>query len=1085
MPAPRTLGREEELGGGRRERALGADGSTVDYAILGSLEVVADGCALELGPPKQRTVLAVLLVHANQPVATERLVELVWGETAPRTAAHSVQVYVSDLRRRFAAAGASQAIATRGSGYILHADDEAIDTQRFERLVVTGSRLARAGDADAGAHDLEAALRLWRGPPLADFAYAEFAQPHIRRLDELRLRAVEEVSAARLQLGHAADALRDLSSLLEQDPLRERARELQLLSLYRSGRQADALRTFDAYRRQLADELGADPSPALQQLQGRILLQDATLLPHPAAANGQGPARNPFKGLRAFTEADATDFFGRRELVRELCAVLAGGARLVVLVGPSGSGKSSLAAAGLLPALRAGAVAGSDRWRISAMVPGADPTREWQVALASASRRSSLPGSEDVSAPAGDAPSAETALVLIDQFEELFTLADEDEAARFLAVLTDTLREGDGRVRVLATLRGDFYDRPLLHPAFAALFTTNVVNVLPLDVAALEEAVTEPARQVGVEVEAALLAELLTDAAGQPGALPLFQYVLTELFEHRDGGAITLRRYHELGGLHGALSRRAEHTYADLGPREQDLAEQVFLRLVSPGAGTADVRRRATAAELRGLDLDPVELADVLERFGRRRLLTFDRDPTTGDATVEVAHEALLDAWARLRGWIEEHRADLHRRERLATAVTEWDVSGRSDDYLLTGDRLDQYLGWQERTSLRLIPDAQAFLAASRRRRDEEAAHDAARRAHEAGLRRRARTRLWALFASVALLAAVTTAFVLAVQGDRPPDVAVISDGTASVIGSLMTEGAERAAEELGLRVERTPGPVNDVTVGNALDRGAALIIHTGGPITQDHAVEHPGRHFVVLDAEPDEPRENLTSVSFAEHEGSFLVGAAAALTSETGRIGFIGGVDLPLIWRFEAGFEAGARYIEPGIEIDSVYLTEWPDASGWASPTLAVQAATDLYQAGADVVYHAAGASGVGLFETAVGESRRQDRHLWAIGVDGDAYLEADPERLWEYGPQDWRPHILTSMTKRFDTAVHAIIVEHQRGALGSGDLVFTLADGGVDYATSGGFVEEHVPVLERLRTDIIAGRIEVPTVPESRDDP
>jgi basic membrane protein A and related proteins len=218
----------------------------------------------------------------------------------------------------------------------------------------------------------------------------------------------------------------------------------------------------------------------------------------------------------------------------------------------------------------------------------------------------------------------------------------------------------------------------------------------------------------------------------------------------------------------------------------------------------------------------------------------------------------------------------------------------------------------------------------------------------------------------------------------------------------------------------------------------------------------------VVLDAEPDEPRENLTSVSFAEHEGSFLVGAAAALTSETGRIGFIGGVDTPLIWRFEAGFEAGARYIEPGIEIDSVYLTEWPDASGWASPTLAAQAATDLYQAGADVVYHAAGASGVGLFETAVGESRRQGRHLWAIGVDGDAYLEAHPERLWEYGPQDWRPHILTSMTKRFDTAVHAIIVEHQRGALGSGDLVFTLADGGVDYATSGGFVDEHVPVLE-----------------------
>jgi DNA-binding SARP family transcriptional activator len=256
-------------------------------------------------------------------------------------------------------------ISTRGPGYVLHADEETLDAHRFEGLVATGSRLVRDGDADGGARALEAALRLWRGPPLADLAYAEFAQPHIRRLDELRLRAVEEVSAARLQLGHAADAVSDLSGLLEQHPLRERARELQLLSLYRSGRQADALRTYDAYRRQLADELGVDPSPALQQLQGRILLQDATLLPHLAAANGQGPARNPFKGLRAFTEADAADFFGRGELVGELCAVLAGGARLVVLVGPSGSGKSSLAAAGLLPALRSGAVDGSDRWRIS------------------------------------------------------------------------------------------------------------------------------------------------------------------------------------------------------------------------------------------------------------------------------------------------------------------------------------------------------------------------------------------------------------------------------------------------------------------------------------------------------------------------------------------------------------------------------------------------------------------------------------------------------------------------------------------------------------------------------------------------
>jgi basic membrane lipoprotein Med (substrate-binding protein (PBP1-ABC) superfamily)/DNA-binding SARP family transcriptional activator len=1057
----------------------------VDYAILGSLEVVADGRALELGPPKQRTVLAVLLLHANQPVATERLVELVWGDAAPRTAAHSIQVYVSDLRRRFGAAGAPDIISTRGPGYVLHADEETLDAHRFERLVVTGSRLVREGDADGGAHALETALRLWRGPPLADFAYAEFAQPHIRRLDDLRLRAIEELSAARLQRGRGADALSDLSTLLEQHPFRERARELQLLALYRSGRPADALRTYEVYRRRLADELGVDPSPALQQLQGRMLLQDAALLPLHEPAGGGPSVRNPFKGLRAFTEADAADFFGRRQLVDELCAVLAGGARLVVLVGPSGSGKSSLAAAGLLPALRSGAVDASDRWRIGSMVPGAEPSREWQVALAAAARRPSSQDHGQPALPRGGAPEAtDTTLVLIDQFEELFTLADERAAAGFLDALTDALREGAGRVRVVVTLRGDFYDRPLLHPAFAQLFAANVVNVLPLDVGALEEAVTGPARQVGVEVEPALLAELLTDTVGQPGALPLFQYALTELFEHRDGGAITLRCYRELGGIHGALSRRAEHTHADLAPGQQELAEQVFLRLVAPGEGTADVRRRVTATELQALDLDPVELAEVLERFGRHRLLTFDRDPTTGDATVEVAHEALLDAWERLRALIEEHRADLRRLERLAAAVAEWEASGRDVGYLLTGGRLEQYLDWQDRTALRLTRDAQAYLAISRQRRDDAVAHDAARRAHEAGLRRRARTRLWALFATVTLLAAVTTALALAMRGARPPDVAVISDRGMTV---MFRAGADKAAEELGLRVEWT-GPVSDVRVGNAADRAVPLIIHNPGDLEYNPS-EHPDSHFVVVDfGRSGRPFDNVTHVNFAEHEGSFLVGAAAALTSESGRIGFIGGVDIPLIWRFQAGFEAGARHVVPGIEVESVYLTRWPDDSGWGSPTLGEQTATELYRAGADVIYHAAGRSGFGVFEAVVAESERQGRHLWAIGVDADEYHNDGPEavlggsRLWRFGPDDWKPHLLTSMVKRYDVAVEVAITDFQQGALVAGDRIFDLANSGIDYATSGGFIDQHVPVLEQLRGDIIAGRIDVPTVPESR---
>jgi basic membrane lipoprotein Med (substrate-binding protein (PBP1-ABC) superfamily)/DNA-binding SARP family transcriptional activator len=1057
----------------------------VDYAILGSLEVVVDGQVLDLGPPKQRALLAALLLHANQTVATERLVELVWGERPPRTAAHSVQIYVSELRKRFEGAGVPAVISTRTPGYVLHAAAETIDAVRFERLLARAEDQVRDGDPDAGRTTLRTALQLWRGEPLADLTYHEFVQPHIRRLDELRCHAIEYLAEVELVRGRAAAAVTALAPLVDQHPLREHARELQLLALYRCGRQAEALRAYERFRRLLADELGLDPSPGLQQLQGRILLQDASLTPTIAAPAGDAPLRNPFKGLRAFTETDEADFHGREGLVADLCVALRGGAPLVALVGPSGCGKSSVAAAGLIPALRTGAVEGSERWRITSMAPGVDPIQELRVALAETADRSPT-DTDPHGAPRR--PAEPTVLLLIDHLEELFTLVDDRVAGAFLLELTHALEGGDGRVRAVVLLRADFYDRPLLYPDFAALFTANVVSVLPLEAPELEAAVSGPARRVGVDVEPALLAELVADAAGQPGGLPLFQYTLTELFDQREGATISLRTYRRLGGLHGALSRRAEAIHAGLTPGQQHLAEQVFLRLVTPGDGTRDVRRRATAGELTALDLDPVDTADVLDRFGRHRLLTFDRDPISGEATVEVAHEALLEAWARMRGWIDDHRADLRQLEKLTAAVTEWVASGCEDGELLTGSRLERYDAWSERTTLRLTGDARSFLAASRERQRAEREQDAARRAQEARLHARARSRLWALFAAVLLLAAVTTALVLATLGDGPPEVALVVDREAGVIARMATAGGDRAAEELALDV-RFLSPVSDTTLGGAARDGTPLILFLAGPISEDHATEHPDSHFVVLGYSGElESRANLTYVNFADHEGSFLVGAAAALTSETGRLGFIGGVDDPLIWRFHAGFEAGARHVRPNIEIDSRYLSRWPDASGFNSPTLGAGAATELFDAGADVVYAAAGRSGFGLLETAVAESERQGRHLWAIGVDADEYLNDGPAavlggpHLWDLGPEDWKPHILTSMVKRFDVGVYETIVAFRRGDLDAGELVFDLANDGVDYATSGGFIDHLVPRLEELRAAIVTGRLEVPTVPDER---
>jgi basic membrane protein A len=212
----------------------------------------------------------------------------------------------------------------------------------------------------------------------------------------------------------------------------------------------------------------------------------------------------------------------------------------------------------------------------------------------------------------------------------------------------------------------------------------------------------------------------------------------------------------------------------------------------------------------------------------------------------------------------------------------------------------------------------------------------------------------------------------------------------------------------------------------------------------------------------------NVIALGFAEEQGSFLVGAAAALKSETGTIGFIGGVEIDLIQKFQAGFEAGAREVNPDIDIQVQYISQPPDFSGFADPAKGREVALGMYQGGADIVYHAAGASGTGLFEAARETSEGGDSQVWAIGVDSDQYLTA-PEELREY--------ILTSMLKNVDVAVYETIVAHVNGEFTGGYRTFDLESGGVGYSTEGGFIDDITDQLEELKQRIIDGDIEVPT--------
>jgi basic membrane lipoprotein Med (substrate-binding protein (PBP1-ABC) superfamily)/DNA-binding SARP family transcriptional activator len=257
---------------------------TLQFRILGSLSVVGNGRVAALGPPKQRALLAILLTRVGEVVPQERLIELLWGAAAPRTADHSIQIYVSDLRRAFEPLGGSDQLVTRQPGYVLEVDPDSVDAWRFERLVKKGMRLLEGGDQEAGRSTIREALGLWTGPPLSEFPYDEFAQPVARRLVEARLTAVEAYAAANLEAGRLTEALDLLTAAVQEDPLRERARELLMLALYRSGRHAEALRSFHALRIQLTDELGVDPSPSIRALYDRVLAHDPSLRKGPLTA---------------------------------------------------------------------------------------------------------------------------------------------------------------------------------------------------------------------------------------------------------------------------------------------------------------------------------------------------------------------------------------------------------------------------------------------------------------------------------------------------------------------------------------------------------------------------------------------------------------------------------------------------------------------------------------------------------------------------------------------------------------------------------------------------------------------------------
>ncbi|WP_156722141.1 nSTAND1 domain-containing NTPase [Streptomyces apocyni] len=365
---------------------------------------------------------------------------------------------------------------------------------------------------------------------------------------------------------------------------------------------------------------------------------------------------SPYRGLARFGPDDRAVFFGRDALVAELAEAVAQH-RVVAVVGASGSGKSSLLRAGLIPALREETDAARRLAAIRVLTPGDRPAHAHRALLAPA---------------AGE---GETLLVA-DQFEEVFTLCrDSAERARFIDLLL-TARAPDSRLRVIIVVRADFYGRCAEHgPLADALRAANLL-VGPMTPEQLREAVVRPATTERLVVERALTTRIVSDVAAEPGGLPLMSHALLEVWRRRRGRTLTEAAYDTIGGVQGAIAHTAEGVFADLTEAEAAVARSLLLRMVSPGDGTHDTRRPVARAEL------PPDGDGVRERLVRARLLTVDGD------IVELAHEALITAWPRLRGWVEQDRERLRLHRALTEAASAWESLDRDPGALYRGARL-------------------------------------------------------------------------------------------------------------------------------------------------------------------------------------------------------------------------------------------------------------------------------------------------------------------------------------------------------------------------------------------------------------
>lgn len=801
----------------------------LEIAALGPLRIKLDGTPTDDLTSSKAEALLVYLACRGTSQPREAVAELLWPERTREQALTNLRVTLSRLRRVLA----PYLTTNRQTVGMDPESDYRLDVTELE-AGITAYRSIRA-DRQRSHDDtdrLARTLALYRGEFLEGFylpdspGFDEWVLMERERLHLLVTDATQELATLYLELEDYPAGIQQARRLVTLDPLREAGYRLLMRALARNGQRSAALRQYEICEQILADELGVTPAPTTRALYDQIRTEPAPPPEVPPTKPVAPMPPSPYRGLNAFGEADAGFFFGRDAFTRRLMQAVPHHP-VVAVVGPSGSGKSSVVFAGLVPQLHR--PAGTASWVTAAFRPGSRPFYRLTTALIDLLEPDTSEATRVIEArkladamAAGELylrdvthrilqrqPSATRVLLIVDQFEELYTLCPDTEVRRqFLDTLLSTIivpgatrqapqsDDGAGCTLVL-TLRADFLEQALAYRPVADALQDAMLILGPMTRMELHRAIEQPAAQQDVTFEAGLVERILRETGTEPGRLPLLQFALTSLWDHQEDGVLPHAAYEAIGGVSEALTRHADGVYGSLNGEERIIARRVLLQLVRPGDGTDDTRRVATRAEIgeRGWE--------VVRRLADARLVVTDRT-AEGDETVEIVHEALIHDWDRLRGWLDEDRAFRLWQERLRGALQGWEASGRDPRALLRGIPLNEAERWFTERGEDLTVSERDFVAASLEARDQRHEEEEARRAREAELVQRSRNRLRALVAvlTVAMIVALSLMLFALRQNTIAQAAAARSQSLALATGAQVALQDHNADLALALALE-------------------------------------------------------------------------------------------------------------------------------------------------------------------------------------------------------------------------------------------------------------------------------------------